>query len=113
MITQLGALIGIFATGTFVFSILIGILFIYKSRKTKVILLTYSGFMTIFAGLMFLGPVVDFVSILFTGYNLDNTSGLVGILSYIWAAPLVLTALYIGTELVIPDYQKHLLFHDK
>ena len=79
---------GLLATGILVFSIIIGILFIYKSRKTKVILLTYSGFMIIFAGLMFLGPIVDFLSILITGYNLDNTFGLYGILSYIWTAIL-------------------------
>lgn len=65
--------------------------------------------MIIFAGLMFLGPVVDFFSLVFTGFNLDNSFGLYGILSYIWTAPLVLTAIYIGAELVLPSYQRLLL----
>jgi len=104
----IGWINGLLTTGIFVFSFILGILFIYKSRKTKVTLLTYSGFMIIFAGLMFLGPIVDFLSILITGNNLDN-SGLYGILSYIWTAPLVITAIYIGAELVLPDHQKLLL----
>lgn len=108
MASNLDWLNGITVTGTFAFSIIIGILFIYKSRKTGVILLSYSGFMIFFAGLMFLGPIVDFISLIFTGYNLDN--GLYAILSYIWTAPLVITAIYIGAELIMPDYQRLLLF---
>ncbi|MFX1448776.1 MAG: toll/interleukin-1 receptor domain-containing protein [Promethearchaeota archaeon] len=109
MVSYFGWLNGIIAIGIFAFSIIIGILFIYKSRKTEVILLSYSGFMIIFAGLMFLGPIVDFFSILFTGVNLDNSFGLYGILSYIWTAPLVITAIYIGVELIMPEYHKLLL----
>jgi hypothetical protein len=92
------------------FSIIVGLIFIYKSRKMKVSLLTYSGFMIVFAGLMFLGPIVDFITILITGYNFDNSSDLFGIFSYVWTAPLVITAIFIGTELVIPDHKRLLLF---
>ncbi len=109
MVSYFGWINGLLTTGIFAFSIIIGILFVYKSRKTKVILLTYSGFMIIFAGLMFLGPIVDFFSLLFTGYNLANSNGLYGILSYMWTAPLVITAIYIGAELIMPDHQKLLL----
>lgn len=65
--------------------------------------------MIIFAGLMFLGPIVDFFSIIFTGNNLDNSYGLYGILSYLWTGPLVITAIYIGAEFIMPEYQKLLL----
>ena len=109
MLSFFGWLNGLIATGVLAFGIIIGILFIYKSRETKVILLSYSGFLIIFAGLMFLGPIIDFFSILITGYNLDNSFGFYGIMSYIWTAPLVITAIYIGAELVLPEYQKLLL----
>jgi len=109
MLSFFGWLNGLIATGVLAFGIIIDILFIYKSRETKVILLTYSGFLIIFAGLMFLGPIIDFFSILITGYNLDNSFGLYGIVSYIWTAPLVITAIYIGAELVLSDHQKLLL----
>jgi len=109
MLSYFGWINGLLATGILVFNVIIGFLFIYKSRETKVTLLTYSGFMIIFSGLIFLGPVIDFFSILITNFNLDNSFGLYGILSYIWTAPLIITAIYIGAELVLPDHQKLLL----
>ncbi|MFX0074284.1 MAG: hypothetical protein ACFE96_02495, partial [Candidatus Hermodarchaeota archaeon] len=60
--------------------------------------------------LMYLGVFVDFLVVLVTESNLDNTYGLVGILSYIWFAPVVILALYIGAELIIPKRKWYLMF---
>jgi hypothetical protein len=93
---------GITATGVVVFGFIFGIFFLYKARKSGAKILTILGIVNILAGLMYLGVFVDFLVVLGTQYNLDNTNGLVGILSYIWFAPVVILALYIGAELIIP-----------
>jgi hypothetical protein len=61
------------------------------------------GLANAFAGLMFLGVFLDFLIVLITDNNINNTYGIVGILSYIWMAPAVITAIYIGSELLIPS----------
>lgn len=86
--------------GIFIFSIAIGIFFISKSRKAKVVILRYTGIISICISLMFLGYILDFFTILISGNNIDKV--LFGILSYIWTAPLILSALYIGAELLMP-----------
>jgi hypothetical protein len=45
---------------------------------------------------------VDFLTILFTGTNIQQLE-LYGFLSYIWAAPLTILGLYIGGELILPS----------
>jgi len=58
--------------------------------------------MIFFANIVFLGICSDFLTVLIIGKNIDNTYGIVGILNYIWHAPLVIVAIYIGCELMIP-----------
>jgi hypothetical protein len=58
---------------------------------------------------MYLGVFTDFLIVLATNFNLDNSYGLVGILSYIWFAPVVILALYIGAELLIPKRKWYLM----
>lgn len=92
---------GITASGVVIFGILFGLFFIYRSRKTNAKLLTFLGLANMFAGLMFLGVFLDFLSVLFIQQNLPN-NGIVAILSYIWFAPAIITAMYIGAELLVP-----------
>lgn len=81
-----------------------GIFFIYKGIKLKANLLTVGGLMTIFSGALWMGPVVDFLWVLFTPthQNIDNSilGGLYGILSYMWVAPTAICALYLGSKLL-------------
>lgn len=60
------------------------------------------------AGLMFLGVFSDFLFAVFLKENIKN-NGTVAILSYIWFAPVIITAMYIGTELLVPKIKKHIL----
>ena len=93
---------GITASGVVIFGIIFGLFFLYKSRKSGARILTILGVVNILAGLMYLGVFTDFLVVLVTGSNLDNTYGLVGILSYIWFAPVMILAIYIGVELLTP-----------
>ncbi|MFW9878424.1 MAG: hypothetical protein ACFFG0_35530, partial [Candidatus Thorarchaeota archaeon] len=87
--------------------IVFGLFFIYKSRKTGAKLLFYLGLANMLAGLMFLGVFMDFLFVLFLRENIKN-NGIVAILSYIWFAPVIITSMYIGTELLIPKIKLHI-----
>jgi len=102
MLTLIGLIDGFTASFVVIFGILFGFFFIYKSKKTSAKILVALGLATLFAGLVYLGVFLDFVTVLISGANIDNTYGLVGILSYIWLPPAIITAIYIGAQLLIP-----------
>ena len=106
MVSTTGWLIGGTALSVLTFGLIFGIFFIYKSKKIGADLLYYAGILVIFTGLFYLGSTADFLSVLFTGKNLDNTFGLHGILAYMWVAPAVIVAFYLGAELIAPEKRK-------
>ncbi|MFW9999741.1 MAG: hypothetical protein ACFE9Q_10885 [Candidatus Hodarchaeota archaeon] len=63
----------------FFYYLIFGIYCLYQSRKKNVNLLLFLGLASIFGGLLWLGNIIDFFSILITGFNIDNTYGFVGI----------------------------------
>ena len=69
-------------------------------------LLFFSGLYTIIAGLVWLGQFADFVAILITGVNIDNSYGLVGLLSEAWIGPFAIIATLIGCKLLVPEKWK-------
>lgn len=77
-------------------------------KKTNAKLLGYLGLANILAGLMFLGVFLDFLFVLTIQENMAN-NGTVAILSYIWFAPVIMTAMYIGVELLTPKIKKHII----
>ncbi len=99
---------GITASGVVIFGLIFGLFFIYRSRKTNSKLLIYLGLANMFAGLMFLGVFLDFLSVLFLQQNLPN-NGIVAILSYIWFAPAIIISIYIGAELLIPKMKIYIV----
>ncbi len=102
MLTVLGWADGISTSFVVIFGFIFGFFFLYKARKSGAKILTILGIVNILAGLMYLGVFTDFLVVLATETNLDNSYGLVGILSYIWFAPVMMLALYIGAELLLP-----------
>ncbi len=106
MVSTTGWLIGGTALSVLTFGLIFGIFFIYKSKKIGADLLYYAGILVIFTGLFYLGATADFLSVLFTGNNLDNTFGLHGILAYMWVAPAVVVAFYLGAEIIAPKKRK-------
>ncbi len=109
MLSNLGWIDGITASGVVFFGIFVGFFFFYKYKKLDARLLLYLGLANILAGLMFLGVFLDFVMVLLTGNNIDNSNGIVGILSYIFFAPTMITAIYIGCELILPKKKWYIL----
>lgn len=110
MLTIFGWIDGITASGVVIFGFIFGFFFLYKAQKSGAKILTILGIVNILAGLMYLGVFTDFLVVLATETNLDNSYGLVGILSYIWFAPVMILALYIGAELLIPKRKWYLMF---
>ncbi|MCK4280624.1 MAG: hypothetical protein KAX10_00795 [Candidatus Lokiarchaeota archaeon] len=108
-LSNIGWLNGITASGVFIFSCLFGLFFIYKSRRLKLKLLLSLGFVYFFAGLVYSGDVLDFITILITGNNVDNTHGIIGLINWIWFPGAVVFAMYIGAELITPK-KKWLIF---
>jgi len=89
-----------------VFSCLVGLFFVYKAKKTDAKLLQYLGFTYFFAGLIYIGDFLDFITILLTGTNVDNSTGFIGIINWMWFPGVVLFAMYLGAELLTPNKKK-------
>ena len=100
---------GITASVVVIFGIIFGLFFIYRSKKTNAKLLAYLGLANMLTGLMFLGVFIDFLFVVFTNENIVNTRGIVALLSYIWFAPVIITAMYIGAELLTPNKKKYIV----
>jgi hypothetical protein len=101
-LSDLGMLDGISATGVVFSGIIIGLIYLRRGIKIKSKPLKLLAFATIFAGLMYLGVFLDFLWVLSTTVNMDNTVGQVGLLSYIWFAPVMVCAIWFGVEIEKP-----------
>ena len=97
---------GFSCAGIVISGCVLGIFFIYKSKRTNAKLLFYMGLAAIFGGLTWLGGLVDFLNILFTGNNMNNPYGLHGILGYMWAPPTYVIIIYIGVELLMAEKRR-------
>jgi hypothetical protein len=88
---------------------LFGIFLIYKGMKTKAKLLGILGIALFFLGLVYLGLTFEFFTVLITGFNLDNTNGIIGTLGYMWVGIAAIPAIYIGVELIIPKFRWYII----
>ncbi|MFW9821875.1 MAG: hypothetical protein ACFFE4_03015 [Candidatus Thorarchaeota archaeon] len=88
-------------------SVAFGLFSLYKSIKLKAKLLTIAGLTMIFVGFLWLGPTVDFIFIITGGQNINPVVYV--LLSYLWVAPALLFAIYLGGELMLPK-KKWILF---
>lgn len=105
MVSTLGYLDGLTATGIILSSVIFGILSFYHARKLGARLLGFAGVMMILIGLLWLGPFVDFLMILTTGKNITPIYVYTW-LSYLWVAPAIVIAMYLGSELLAPEKKK-------
>ena len=106
MLSPYGWIDGITASCVVGFGLITGILLIIKSKKKQVARLWQLGIVNILGGLMFLGVFFDFITVLRRGTNIDNSYGLVGLLSYVFYPPLTIFAMFLGGELL--DLKKNL-----
>jgi len=72
-------------------------------------LLFFMGLASIFGSLLWLGNIIDFLAILITGNNVDNTSGIVGILSAFSLPLSVISFTYIALKILFPVKWKLLI----
>ncbi|MHA1488911.1 MAG: hypothetical protein ACTSRI_04570 [Promethearchaeota archaeon] len=108
MVSEMALLEGLTATGIILSSTIFGLLSFYHGKKLKAKLLFVAGLIMIFIGLFWLGPFSDFIMILTTQKNL-NPVYLYGLLSYMWVAPAIVIAMYLGSELIMPKKKKVLV----
>ena len=102
MVSTTGWLIGGTALCVLTLCGIFGLFFIYKSKRLDANLLFSAGLMIICTGLFYLGATADLLSIIITGENLNDEYGLHGILAYMWVAPAIIVAMYLGSELMLP-----------
>ena len=105
----IGLLDGLTATIIVVFGFITAPIIFYKAYKMNAKFLQLGAIMSIFAVLLWLGPTIDFLTIIFTKNNLDNSAGLYGILSYMWVPPALVTGLYLGSVIIAPKSKKIIL----
>jgi len=85
------------------FAITVGGFFVHKARKTNAKLLAWAGLMIILIWTYYLGTFLDFITVLLTGNNIDNTFGLLGSLNWMWPALGSPIQVYFTAELIIPE----------
>ena len=107
MLSNLGWLIGSVTLSVVIAYCALGIFIFTISRKFHIKLLSVMGISLIFAGISYLGIAVDFLTIVFTGSNLDK----IALAFLIW--PFVpisfFITFYIGSEILIPRKKWYLL----
>ena len=101
MVSITGWIDGLTATLIIVSSVTFGLISLIKSAKLKAKLLAVAGIAMIFVGFLWLGPTIDLFMVLFTGSNISPFSTY-SILSYLWVAPALIAAMYLGGELILP-----------
>ena len=102
MVSLSAWMIGITSTCVILSLCLTGLFFLYKAIKVKAKLLDIAGLLMFFTGMLYIGHLLEFLSVLLIGKNLDPPY-LVGVLCYMWVAPGIILATYIGAELLVPD----------
>ncbi|MHA1650458.1 MAG: hypothetical protein ACTSYB_09695 [Candidatus Helarchaeota archaeon] len=85
-----------------------GILMAFESKEKESKMLLFGGLMGFFAGMLWLGPVADFISVIITGQNLPNEL-VYGVLTFIWIFPLIVCSMYVGGELMLSEKKKYLV----
>ncbi|MHA1688097.1 MAG: hypothetical protein ACTSYC_00345 [Promethearchaeota archaeon] len=109
MVSLIVLMDGLTAIGVVLFGLIVGAFSIKKGYKVQQILLKYFGLMIICVGFLYLGPFFDFLCIIFTGVNINNTTGIYGILSYVWVGPGLILGIYIGAHLILPKEKRAIL----
>jgi hypothetical protein len=105
----IGWLSGLTASGVFLFSIIFGLFAIIKAMRRKSKPLFYLGLTYFFAGLIFTGDVLDFLTILSTQTNIDNSTGMLGLINWMWFPGVAIFGMFFGAEIIVPK-RKWIIF---
>lgn len=77
-----------------------------KNKNSK--MLFFGGLMGFFAGMLWLGPAADFLSVILTGQNLPDEN-IYGVLTFVWVAPLLVVTMFVGGDLMLSKKNKYVL----
>lgn len=99
----LGWINGLLSMTSVIFALTVGGFFIYKAKKANAKLLAWAGLMIMLIWTYYLGTSLDFIMVLLTGNNIDNTSRLLGSLNLMWPALGSPVQVYFTAELIIPE----------
>ncbi|MCK4287510.1 MAG: hypothetical protein KAX18_14965, partial [Candidatus Lokiarchaeota archaeon] len=103
MVSITGWIDGLTATLIIVSSVTFGLISLFKSAKLKAKLLAVAGIAMIFVGFLWLGPTIDLFFVLLGKGNIPGDPPVAYvILSYLWVAPALIFAIYLGGELIMP-----------
>ncbi|MFX1556336.1 MAG: toll/interleukin-1 receptor domain-containing protein, partial [Promethearchaeota archaeon] len=83
-------------------SLLIGSLFIYKSRKFEIKILLFAGLSIFFWGFGFIFGIYNLLSILFTGVDIISTEIFFSFLNVVFQIVYSLCTIYVGGKLLFP-----------
>ena len=100
-----GLLDGLTSAGIVLSATIFGLFSLYKAIKLKAKLLGVAALTMFFVGLLWLGPFIDLISLLIREENIGhppNDYEIYVYLSYMWVAPTLVFALYLGSELIWP-----------
>ncbi len=103
MISNLGLIDGITGSLVVILGIVFGLFFLYEGIIKKARMLKELAFVSIFAGLLYFGVLLDFTSLLITGKNFPNNYGQVALFSYIWFPPTMWVAIHLAVSIQYPD----------
>lgn len=106
MLSYEGWLEGSFTLGCLIFGFISGIFFFSKSRKVEAKVLSHMGVLIILNSFIYIGVSMDFLHIISTGDNIDSTFQ--GVITYMWLPILMVVAVYIVAELLIPTRKLHI-----
>ncbi len=96
-----GLLDGLTSAGIVLSATVFGLFTLYKAVKLKAKLLGVAALTMFFVGLLWLGPFTDLIFLLIRKENIDPYR-VYALLSYMWVAPTLVFAMYLGGELIWP-----------
>ena len=94
---------GILSLIIVIFSTIVGCGFFFNSIKSKIKLLSYAALMIVFGWLFLLGNCIDFITIIFTGTNINLPEEFLVILNFIWVAFSGFCSYIYCTAIIIPE----------
>ncbi len=101
-----GMLDGITSAGIVLSATIFGLFTLYKAIKLKAKLLGVAALTMFFVGLLWLGPFIDLMFLLLSKNHMNvgypYPYEIYAILSYMWVAPTLVFAMYLGGELIWP-----------
>jgi len=83
MVSSFVLLEGIITIGNYALGVSTGIFALYKAKKTEAKILAYFGITIIFLSQLYFATILDFLILILTGSNMDNSLGLFSLLTYI------------------------------